>query len=91
MGLVVLIARSFPAGVVRDARRLVGIQELVVSIRVRRIEVGRSLIEASKTWTRERGIRNLEVSAWSFKEEAIEFYHKVGFQQTNELFTLSSV
>ena len=91
MGLVVLITRSVPAIAVRDARQFVEITDLVVSSGMRRIGVGRSLIEASKTWTRERGILNLEVSAWSFNVETIEFYRKVGFQRTIERFAMSSI
>lgn len=89
IGLVVLVSRSVPASVVRDARRFVEIRELVVSTTARRLGVGRSLIDASKTWARERGIANLEVSAWSFNVEAIEFYRKIGFQRTIEWFAIS--
>jgi GNAT superfamily N-acetyltransferase len=90
MGLVVLIARLVPANVVCDARRFVEVCELVVSTRMRRIGVGRSLIEASKTWARGRGILNLEVSAWSFNLQTIEFYRQVGFRRTIERFAMSS-
>jgi len=91
IGLVVLVARLVPAIVVRDARHVVEIRELVVSKPARRRGVGRSLIDAAKTWARERNIRNLEVSAWSFNVETIEFYRKVGFQRTIEWFAMSSI
>ena len=91
IGLIVLIARSVSAIAVRDARQFVEITDLVVSSGTRRIGVGRALIEASKTWTRERGIGNLEVSAWSFNVETIEFYRKVGFQRTIERFAMRSI
>jgi len=89
-GLVVLIARSIPANVVRDARQFVEIDQLVVGVRARRYGVGRSLIDASKAWARQRGISQLEVSAWSFNVETIEFYRKLGFQRTTERFAMSS-
>jgi GNAT superfamily N-acetyltransferase len=91
IGLVVLVARSAQASVVRDARRFVEIRELVVNRIARRLGVGRSLIDASKMWARERGIWSLEVSAWSFNAETIEFYRKVGFRRTIEWFAMSSV
>src|SRR5215831_11527678 len=91
IGLVVLVSRLVPAIVVRDARRFVEIHDLVVIRTARRLGVGRSLIDASKTWARERGIWNLEVSAWSFNVETIEFYRKLGFQRTIERFVISSV
>src|SRR5262245_5045133 len=91
IGLVVLVERLVPAIVVRDARHFVEIRELVVSKPARRRGVGQSLIDAAKTWARERNIRNLEVSAWSFNVETIEFYRKVGFQRTIEWFAMSSI
>ena len=90
IGLVVLIARSIPANVVRDARQFVEIDQLVVGVGARGSGMGRSLLEASKIWAREREISQLEVSAWSFNIEAIEFYRKFGFHRTIEKFTLSS-
>jgi GNAT superfamily N-acetyltransferase len=90
IGLVVLIARSIPANVVRDARRFVEIDNLFVCVGARRSGVGRSLLEASKTWAQEQGISQLEVSAWSFNVEAIEFYRKLGFHLTTERFAMSS-
>jgi GNAT superfamily N-acetyltransferase len=91
IGLVVLVERLVPAIVVRDAKHFVEIRELVVSKPARRRGVGRSLIDAAKMWARERNIWNLEVSAWSFNVETIEFYRKVGFQRTIEWFAMSSV
>jgi GNAT superfamily N-acetyltransferase len=91
IGLVVLVARSAAANTVRDARRFVEINQLVVHSAARRCGTGRSLVDASKTWARARGISNLEVSAWSFNVETIEFYRRVGFQPTIEWFAISSV
>jgi GNAT superfamily N-acetyltransferase len=90
IGLVVLVTRSIPASIVRDARRFVEIEELVVASRVRRRGVGRSLLDAAKLWARERGIAMLEVSAWSFNLDTIEFYHKIGFRRTTERFAMPS-
>jgi ribosomal protein S18 acetylase RimI-like enzyme len=89
IGLVVLVARSIPGNDVRDARRVVEIDQLVVGDGARHSGVGRSLFEASKTWAREQGISQLEVSAWSFNVEAIEFYRKLGFHRTIERFAMS--
>jgi ribosomal protein S18 acetylase RimI-like enzyme len=91
IGFVVLISRSIAANIVRDARRFVEINELVVGSTARRRGVGRSLVEASTAWARVRGIPNLEVSAWSFNVETIAFYRSVGFQPTIEWFAMSAV
>jgi ribosomal protein S18 acetylase RimI-like enzyme len=90
VGLVVLIARSVAANSVRDARRFVEIDQLVVTSATRRRGIGRSLIDASKAWGRARGIANLEVSAWSVNAETIEFYRKVGFAPTIARFAMCS-
>jgi GNAT superfamily N-acetyltransferase len=90
IGLVVLIARSIPANVVRDARQFVEIRELVVAVGARRLGVGWSLIEASKLWAREQGISQIEVSAGSFNLDTIEFYRRLGFQRTIEWFAIPS-
>jgi GNAT superfamily N-acetyltransferase len=91
IGLVVLIVRSVAAISVRDARRFVEIDQLVVTGAARRRGAGRSLIDASKAWGRARGISNLEVTAWSVNVETIEFYREVGFHPTIERFAMSSV
>jgi diamine N-acetyltransferase len=90
LGLVVLIARSIPSNVVREAREFVEIDQVVVAASARRSGIGRSLMEASKAWARERNISRLEVSAWSFNVEAIAFYRKFGFDRTVEWFAMSS-
>jgi GNAT superfamily N-acetyltransferase len=91
VGLVVLIARSVAGNSVRDARRFVEIDQLVVASVARRRGVGRSLIHATKAWGLARGIANLEVSAWSVNVETIEFYRKVGSAPTIARFALSAV
>lgn len=51
--------------------------------------VGRRLIAAARDWTRSRGIRDLEVSAWSFNLETIAFYKRVGFEPTLARFAMA--
>jgi ribosomal protein S18 acetylase RimI-like enzyme len=90
VGLVVLIARSVAANSVRDARRFVEIDQLVIASAARRRGIGRSLVDASKAWGRARGIANLEVTAWSVNVETIEFYRQIGFSPTIARFAMSS-
>jgi diamine N-acetyltransferase len=90
IGLAVLIMRKTPAIPIRAARQFVEIVELVVAAEARHLGVGRSLVEGAKEWARERGIPALEVSAWSFNVAAIDFYKKIGFQQTVERFAMES-
>jgi ribosomal protein S18 acetylase RimI-like enzyme len=90
VGLIVLIARSVSANGVREAKQFVEIDQLVVGAAARRLGVGRSLIDAAKRWAREHGTPKLEVSAWSFNLDTIEFYRRLGFQRTVERFAISS-
>jgi GNAT superfamily N-acetyltransferase len=90
IGLAVLAVRSVAAIPVREARQLVEIIELVVTAEARHLGVGRCLIDAAKTWARERDIPALEVSAWSFNREATDFYRRIGFEPTVERFVLET-
>jgi GNAT superfamily N-acetyltransferase len=90
LGAAVLIVRSIPASAVREPRRFVELDQLIVQHRARRLGVGRSLMRASKAWANGRDVPNLEVSVWSFNAEATEFYRKVGFQPTIERFEMPS-
>lgn len=90
IGLAVLVIRAVAASVVRDARRFVEIDELVVAADARDLGVGRALIEAARVWARERGIPGLEVSAWSFNLRTIEFYKRIGFTPTVERFAMAA-
>jgi GNAT superfamily N-acetyltransferase len=86
IGLAVLAVRSIAAIPIREARQLVEIIEL----EARHLGVGRCLIDAAKTWARERDIPALEVSAWSFNREATDFYRRIGFEPTVERFVLET-
>jgi len=90
IGLAVLVTRAIAASTVRDARRIVEIDELVVTAEARLLGVGRCLIQEAKNWARERNIPDLEVCAWSFNRETIEFYERAGFQPTVLRFAMAS-
>lgn len=90
IGLAVLVTRAIEASTVRDARRFVEIDELVVAAEARHLGVGSRLIEAAKDWARARDIPDLEVCAWSFNVETIEFYKRVGFQPTVLRFAMAA-
>jgi diamine N-acetyltransferase len=90
IGLVVLVTRAIEASTVRDARRIVEIDELVVAAEARHLGVGSRLIQAAKNWAQARDISDLEVCAWSFNLEAIGFYKRVGFQPTVTRFAMTA-
>jgi GNAT superfamily N-acetyltransferase len=88
VGLVILIKKSIPDSVVRDARCFVEIDNLIVRSGMRRLGIAQSLISASKSWAEGRGVQSFEVTAWSFNAGAKAFYQKLGFQPTYERFEL---
>ena len=90
IGLAVLVTRSVAATVVRDARRFVEIDELIVAAELRGLGVGRRLIEAARAWAQDRDIPGLEICAWSFNLETIEFYRGIGFQPTVLRFAIAA-
>jgi diamine N-acetyltransferase len=89
VGLAVLATRSVAAIPVRAARQFVEIVELIVAAEARHLGVGRSLVDATQSWARDHDIPALEVSAWSFNREAIDFYRRIGFEPTVERFALA--
>jgi diamine N-acetyltransferase len=90
LGLAVLIVRSIPASAVRDARRFVELDQLIVRTGARRLGIGRSLMIASKAWAQSRDAPSLEVSVWSFNVDAVEFYRQAGFQPTVQRLAMPS-
>lgn len=88
IALAVLAVRVVAEVPVRPARQYVEIIELVVAAEARHMGAGRRLIDAAEAWARERDIPALEVSAWAFNRDAIEFYKHIGFEPTVERFAL---
>jgi GNAT superfamily N-acetyltransferase len=89
IALAVLRVKSVAAIPIRAARQFVEIIELVVAAEARHLGAGRRLIDAAKAWARDRDIPALEVSAWTFNRDAIDFYKNIGFEPTVERFVLA--
>ncbi|WP_460253820.1 GNAT family N-acetyltransferase [Acidiphilium sp. MT5] len=89
IGLIILIAKSIPATIVSDARRIVELDQLIVATAHRRQAIAQALIHAATAWAAQHAIDNIEVTAWSFNRGAIALYRKLGFQPKIERFALS--
>ena len=55
---------------------------IIVDSRYRRIGVGRSLIEAAEQWARQNGLTALRLRSNVRREEAREFFRRLGYQET---------
>jgi ribosomal protein S18 acetylase RimI-like enzyme len=53
-----------------------------VDPRYRRAGVGKLLIDALRSWSQSRGLRELKLMVTSANQGAIEFYRRIGFQMT---------
>jgi len=84
------MTRAVAASAVREARRFVEIDELVVAADARDLGVGRRLIGSAKAWACERNIPGIEVSAWSFNLKTIAFYKRIGFMPTVARFAMTA-
>ncbi len=80
MGLVLLIERRIPASLVRPGRRVVEVENLVVTETARGQGIGRALLATAEAWARDRRIQSLELGVHEFNEGAVGFYHRAGMQ-----------
>lgn len=62
------------------ARRYGWVESLGVVSDCRRRGVGRALMEAAEQWVRAKGATQCELNVWEFNENAIEFYHGLGYE-----------
>ena len=79
LGLAVLLthAPSDFAGAV--PRKVVVIDNLVVTARRRSRGIGRELLDATTTWARARGATHVELGVHDVNQDALRFYRRHGF------------
>ncbi|MHC5036730.1 MAG: GNAT family N-acetyltransferase [Planctomycetota bacterium] len=65
-------------------RRIASIDEIIVSEKHRREGTGRRLMEAGKTWAREKEADCLRITVWTRNREAKAFFEGVGFSNIFE-------
>jgi ribosomal protein S18 acetylase RimI-like enzyme len=66
-------AEGGPAGVLED---------MIVTARLRRQGIGRTLIEVAEKWAKEHGLTRLQLLAESDNEAALSFYERTGWHKT---------
>lgn len=88
LGFVTLFVRTIPASIVRDERRFVELDNLVVRSDARRHGVGRMLVAAAAVWSASRDVPTVELSVWSFNTFGKSLYHATGFETIIERMVL---
>ncbi len=80
VGLAVLIERQVPPSMVRPPRRIVEVDNLVVTVVCRGQGIGTALLRAAETWARERRAETLELGVHEFNAGAVGFYQSWGME-----------
>jgi ribosomal protein S18 acetylase RimI-like enzyme len=61
-------------------RRLVFVDNLVVSRDFRRLGIGRALMQKAQRWAIDQGATEIELNVFEFNEPAIAFYRSLGYE-----------
>jgi diamine N-acetyltransferase len=62
------------------ARSFAVIHDLIVAPEARRQGIGRELIAEAERWAKERGVSAVELTVWSFNEDALRLYEELGYE-----------
>jgi len=88
MGYVHLEVRKEPDIPILVPMDWVNVSDIVVAKKFQQQGIGHALMEQAKTWAKQRGAKDLRLSAAAFNEEAKDFYRKEGFQTKHEVMAL---
>jgi ribosomal protein S18 acetylase RimI-like enzyme len=78
-GLVTAAIRESPAVSILVPRRYGYVDSLIVLESLRRMGIGRLLIERVHQWALERGLDEVELNVWEFNEGAKSLYDSMGY------------
>jgi GNAT superfamily N-acetyltransferase len=84
-GLSHVLLFDTPEGEGRRPMRRAHLDSLVVTASHRRRGVGRALLEASRSWAKQRGASQLVLTVWTGNRAAEQFYAKLGFTQVSQV------
>jgi diamine N-acetyltransferase len=78
-GMAHVLLYDTPPGEGRRQVRRAHLDSLVVQSGFRRRGCGRALMEAVRSWARQKGASQLVLTVWSGNQEAERFYAQLGF------------
>jgi ribosomal protein S18 acetylase RimI-like enzyme len=90
LGFVTLFVRMIPASIVRDERRFVELDNLVVRADARRQGAGRLLVAAAAAWSASIDVPTIELSVWSLNACGKFLYHATGFETIIERMAMAT-
>ena len=79
LGFASVMLREIPEGEVHQARRAAEVDNLVVRPNVRRLGIGRGLLERASAWAVQQGADGLSLGVYEFNASALAFYEALGF------------
>ncbi len=84
-GLAHLMLFDTPEGEGRRRVRRAHMDSVVVKARHRRRGCGRALVEASRSWSRDKGAALLLLTVWDGNDAAERFYASLGFTRVSQV------
>lgn len=84
-GFVTVREGEMPDDPILVPRRLAVVDMLAVAKDRQRRGLGRALMEGAHSWARDRGIDHIELNVWEFNQQAITFYHELGYTTASRL------
>lgn len=79
LGFVCILSHQIPEGIVHRARHVAEVDSLAVRHAVRRLGIGRALLEKASAWAAQREIDGLLLGVYEFNASAVAFYEAMGF------------
>ena len=89
-GYLVLVVRGQPAGPFNFGRTWIELDQIAVHRACRRQGVARALVATARVYADAVGIRDVELTSWSFNQEAHRAFGKLGFVPKVVRFELNS-
>jgi ribosomal protein S18 acetylase RimI-like enzyme len=80
VGVVLAKIEDSPKDPILRPRRVVYVDELMVTARLRGQGVGGQLMEEAERWAMKRGIGEVELHVWEANEQAVAFYQRLGYE-----------
>lgn len=57
----------------------VSVDEIAVKTKYQSLGIGKLLLDRVHRWTRQHGIRVIQLAVWEFNKKAFSFYEKMGY------------
>ena len=83
LGFVQVVLRDTPPIPILVPRRVASVENLAVRQGFRRAGIGRALMRRAQRWAEDRGADEIELTVYDFNEDAISFYHSLGYSTSS--------